>query len=46
MDKSSLEALIRWLEIGAAIFGVVVVLGVLSLFPFADEKIPVLVPLR
>jgi hypothetical protein len=28
MDKSSLEALIRYLEIGAAIFGVIVVVGV------------------
>lgn len=28
MDKSSLEALIKWLEIWSAVFGVVVVLGV------------------
>jgi hypothetical protein len=28
MDKSSLEALIRWLEIWSAIFGVIVVVGV------------------
>jgi hypothetical protein len=28
MDKSSLEALIRWLEIWSAVFGVIVVIGV------------------
>jgi len=28
MDRSSLEALIRWLEIWSAIFGVIVVIGV------------------
>jgi hypothetical protein len=28
MDKSSLESLIRWLEVWSAVFGVIVVVGV------------------